>query len=139
MVSLIPLSRAEGRARWAKVFPDCEYPRLTTKWFEARIGPKTVGWCCFRYRPSRPTSEAILISEGVYVEPASRGFGVQNDIRNAMGNLCRTKHSSRKITVQTYVNAENIASLKNAVRAGLVPYKTTRENTSVFIHLQGKL
>jgi L-amino acid N-acyltransferase YncA len=138
MIDLFALSRAEGRALWSQAFPDCEFPRLTTKWFEARKGRSVVGWCCYRYIHSSPTSEATLISEGVYVETAFRGFGLQNEIREAMLDKCRTKRSKRKILVQTYVNAENLPSLKNAVRAGLVPYKCVRENASVFIHLEGK-
>lgn len=138
-IELVPISRDAGRKLWLQVFENCEYPRLSTKWFEARDGKRVIGWCCCRYRPSRPDSEAIVISEGLFVEPAYRGFGLQNEIRAAMVGRYRTSGSKRKILVQTYVNAENIASLKNAVRAGLVPYKTVREGTSVFVHLQGKL
>lgn len=139
MVSLIPLNRTEGRALWAKLGPDCAYPRLSTKWFEARIGKQVIGWCCCRYLSSRPGREATLISEGAFIDPAFRGRGLQNDMRMAMVDRFRSPGSKRKITVQTYVNAENIGSLRNCVKAGLVPYKTTRENTSVFVHLEGKL
>jgi len=139
MVSLIPLNRTEGRALWAKLWPDCAYPRLSTKWFEARIGKQVIGWCCCRYLSSRPGREAILISEGAYVAPNFRGRGLQNEIRQAMADRYRSPGSKRKITVQTYVNATNIGSLKNCVRAGLVPYKVLREGAEVFIHLEGKL
>lgn len=139
MISLVPLKRADGRALWLQVFPNCEYPRLSTRWYEARIGKTIVGWCCCRYLASRPNKKASLVSEGVYVDPAFRGRGLQNELRTAMVNLHRTSKSGRKIVVQTYVSAENLPSLKNAIRAGLVPYKVVREGASVFIHLEGTL
>lgn len=139
MVSLVPISMKEGRARWAALWPTCEFPRRSTKWFEARKGKVVVGWCCCRYLPSRPSREATLVSEGAYVAPEYRGHGLQNAIREAMVNHYRAPGSKRKIRVQTYVNAENLGSLKNCTRAGLLPFKTTREGTSVFVHLEGKL
>lgn len=138
-LELVAISSAAGRELWTHAFPDCEFPRRSTKWFEVRRGKATVGWCASRYLPTRAGREAVLVSEGVYVEPACRGQNLQNEIRDAMVAHHRAPSSKRKILVQTYVNANNIASLKNCVRAGLEPFETFQEGSSVFVRLQGKL
>lgn len=136
-VELIPLSRAAGRELWTATFPDCDFP--SAKYFEVRRGTATVGWCACRYLPARVGREAVLVSEGAYVKPACRGQGLQNEIRKLMVDRHRAPGSKRKIMVRTYVNATNVPSLRNCVKAGLLPFKFLRQGADVFVHLQGKL
>lgn len=77
--------------------------------------------------PSLTTNEALL--EGAYTPPAFRGMGI---MPAAMALIAARASSSNAHLVNTFVDINNIASLKGCRRAGFAPYILRRDKWFLF-------
>jgi RimJ/RimL family protein N-acetyltransferase len=112
--------------------------RRSTRFYEAVSDDgAVVGWVGTRYMPGRLLKPARLVIDGIVVYKPFRGKGLQNDIRLAAVDMCRTKRSARKICVQTYVNVLNTASMRNIVRSGMLPTGAFTDTGATFVNFEG--
>jgi GNAT superfamily N-acetyltransferase len=138
-VTLLRLSRKSGKTLFSELWPESDLPPMSTKWYEVRQKDEVVGWVAAQYKSRRIGRERHVIIHGLYVKPEFRGKNLQVVIRNAAVAECRPKGSTSAIQVLTYVSAENIASLRNVIKSGALPYEAFKQGSSTFIKFQGKI
>jgi RimJ/RimL family protein N-acetyltransferase len=140
VVELFPLSKRRGRALWRAAFKNANLPPVSTKWFEIREGTAVVGWYACRYWVARGKASAILFPEGVEIYKEHRGRGLQNQARAVAIKLLHGMNLYlHPLRLRSYVNAENVASLRNCIKSGYLPVSTWREGKELFIRLEASL
>lgn len=127
MLKLVYMSRREACATWQGFARDKDIPR-TSKYAKVYDGDSGVGVVVW-------SGDKRIRIQWLMILPEHRGRNLQRRVRDYIGNLHAAKHG--RCTMHTYCNAWNLASMRNIVRSGGLPYRTTTDKDgSTFVHFQ---
>lgn len=127
MLKFVYCSRREARQTWQGFARDKDIPRSSkyAKVYDGNVGVGVVVW----------SGNRRVRIQWLMVLPEHRGRNLQLRIRDYIGRMHAAEHGN--CVMLTYCNAWNLASMRNIVRSGGMPYRTTVDKDgSTFVHFK---
>lgn len=127
MLKFVYCSRREARATWQGFARDKDIPRSSkyAKVYDGDVGVGVAVWS---------GSKRVRI-QWLMILPEHRGRNLQLRVRDYIGHMHAARHG--RCAMLTYCNVWNLASMRNIIRSGGMPYRTTTDtNGAMFVHFK---